>query len=123
MFILLKAGLVDYSYKIVEGTYKVDKEAVTYNWEDGNYKEHQEILRTRTAGSFKMKFFRWSDYVQFLSDMALVKSGTEYALTVYATNTNEQVSGNFFVKISPELREKSNLTFTPGEITVTIREA
>lgn len=123
MFILFKAGIVDYSSKIIEGSYKVYQEDITYDWEDGNYKKHKEILRTQTKGSFQMKLNSWAEYTSFLSTLSGVKVGSEYTLTVFAQNTNTSVASKFFVTLPPELRQKSNLTFTPGTFTITIEEA
>ncbi len=123
MKILFGFGLHDYSRKIIEGSYKVYEEDVTYNWEDGNHRQHHDLLRTRTKGSFTMKLSKWEDYEQLLTDLATVKNGTEYTLTVFAQNTNRQVTGAFFMKIPPELRERNDLTFNPGTFTITIEEA
>lgn len=123
MFVLFKIGNDDYSTSIIEGSYKVYKEPVTYDWEDGNYVKHKEVLRHRTSGSFSMRFKSWSAYTTFLSKLSAVKTGTKYALTVYSINTNEPVTGNFFLKLPPELRESNDNTFTPGQFTITIEEA
>ena len=123
MFILLKANNVDYSNKIKEGSYKVYKENVTHNWEDGNHTMHHDIIRTRTSGSFEVEFKRWSDFTSFLTNINAAKTGDYYALTVYALNTNESVTGNFFMKLPVELHEKADLTFSPGAFTISIEEA
>lgn len=123
MFILLKANNVDYSNKIKEGSYKVYKENVTHDWEDGNHTMHHDIIRTRTSGSFEVEFKRWSDFTSFLTNINAVKTGDYYALTVYALNTNESVTGNFFVKLPPELHQRADLTFSPGAFTISIEEA
>ena len=123
MFILLKANNVDYSNKIKEGSYKVYKENVTHNWEDGNHTMHHDIIRTRTSGSFEVEFKRWSDFTSFLTNINAVKTGDYYALTVYALNTNESVTGNFFMKLPVELYERADLTFSPGAFTISIEEA
>lgn len=123
MFVLLSVGQNDYSNKIHEGTYKVYKENVTIDWEDGNHVLHKEIVRTRTSGSFEMEFMTWSAYETFLTHLTAAKTGAYYALTVYAVNTNESVTGNFFINLPPTLVQKNNLTFTPGSFTLTITEA
>ena len=123
MFILLKANNVDYSNKIKEGSYKVYKENVTHNWEDGNHTMHHDIIRTRTSGSFEVEFKRWSDFTSFLTNINAVKTGDYYALTVYALNTNESVTGNFFMTLPVELHERADLTFSPGAFTISIEEA
>ena len=123
MFVLLKANNTDYSNKIREGSYKVYKENVTHNWEDGNHTMHHDIIRTRTSGSFEVEFMRWSDFTSFLTNMNAAKTGDCYALTVFAVNTNESVTGNFFVKLPPELHQRADLTFSPGAFTISIEEA
>ena len=123
MFILFKSNNTDYSNKIREGSYKVYKENVTHNWEDGNHTMHHDIIRTRTSGSFEIEFKRWSDYVSFLSIVNAAKTGDYYALTVFAVNTNESVTGNFFMTLPAELHQKNDLTFTPGAFTISIEEA
>ena len=123
MNVLLGIGQKNYTNKIVEGSYKVYKNDVTYDWTDGNNKEHRDLLRTRTEGSFSLKFNTWSEFTTFLSDLQNVKSGTEYTLTVFAINTNTAVSSTFFVDIPNEYRQNPNLTFSPGTFTVSIREA
>lgn len=123
MNVLLGVGQKDYTNKIVEGSYKVYKNDVTYDWTDGNNKEHRDLLRTRTEGSFSMSFKTWSEFTTFLNDMGAVKSGTEYTLTVFAINTNTAVTSSFFLDIPNEYRQKNDLTFTPGTFTVKIREA
>ena len=123
MFILLKANNVDYSNKIKEGSYKVYKENVTHNWEDGNHTMHHDIIRTRTSGSFEVEFKRWSDFTSFLTNINAVKTGDYYALTVHALNTNESVTGNFFMTLPVELHERADLTFSPGAFTISIEEA
>ena len=123
MFVLFKIGNDDYSTSIIEGSYKVYKKPVTYDWEDGNYVKHKEVLRNRTSGSFSISFKSWTAYTTFLGKLSAVKTGAQYALTVYSVNTNEAVAGNFFVDLPPELREKNDNTFTPGQFTITIEEA
>ena len=123
MFVLFKAGNTDFSKKIIEGSYKVYKNEVTFDWEDGNYKKHHEILRYRTSGSFQVYMKSWSDYTSFLSILESVRSGSEYSLTVFAQNTNTSETSKFFVKLPPELRQKNDSTFSPGKFTITIEEA
>lgn len=123
MFILLKAGVYDYSESIIEGSYKVYKNEVTFDWEDGNHKKHHEILRYRTSGSFQMMFNSWTEYKNFVDALELVRAGSEYTLTVFAQNANTQVSSTFFLKLPPELRQKNDSTFSPGKFTITIEEA
>ena len=123
MFVLFKIGNDDYSTSIIEGSYKVYKEPVTFDWEDGNYVKHKEHLRDRTSGSFSMRFKSWTAYTTFLSKLEAVRTGTKYALTVFAQNKNVAVTGNFFVKLPTELRESNDNTFTPGQFTITIEEA
>ena len=123
MFTLFGIGQKDYSKMIIEGSYKVYKEDVTHGWEDGNCRKHRDIIRTRTSGSFTLMLNSWAEYGQLLSDLATVKTGTEYALTVFAVNTNEQVTGSFFMKLPPNLNQKNNLVFTPGAFTISIEEA
>ena len=123
MFVLFKAGNTDYSKKIIEGSYKVYKNEVTFDWEDGNHKKHHEIIRYRTSGSFQVYMKSWSEYTSFLSVLEGVRSGSEYSLTVFAQNTNTSETSTFFVKLPPELRQKNDSTFSPGKFTITIEEA
>ena len=122
MFVLFKAGNTDYSKKIIEGSYKVYKNEVTFDWEDGNYKKHHEILRYRTSGSFQVYMKSWSEYTSFLSILEGVRSGSEYSLTVFAQNTNTSETSKFFVKLPSELRQRNDSTFSPGKFTITIEE-
>lgn len=123
MFLLLGIGNTDYSNIIHEGTYKVYKENVTHNWEDGNHKMHRDTIRTKTSGSFEVEFKTWAAFETFLKALNAVKTGNEYALSVYSLNTNEGVTGSFFVTLPPELRQKNDLTFTPGVFTIQIEES
>lgn len=121
--VLFQAGNNDFSNKILRGTYNVQKKDVTFDWEDGNKVEHRDPLRTRVEGTFQMFFADFDEYNDFLTEMAKVKTGTIYILTVYAINTNEAVVGNYFLDFAPELRQNNNLTYSPGNVTVNIREA
>ena len=73
--------------------------------------------------AFEVEFKTWAAFEAFLTALNAVKTGNEYALSVYSLNTNEDVTGSFFVTLPPELRQKNDLTFTPGTFTIQIEES
>lgn len=120
---LLTVNSHDYTKYIVSGSYEVNAEDVYQSWADGNGVKHRSVYRTRIAGKLTMRFLNRSAYSAFLSDLAAVKTGGYYPMTVYVNNTLTTATINAFTDVEPAM--EANYTTLPemGKFTIKLEEA
>jgi len=102
---LVKIGEVDISEYIISDSYSVNEQDVTNSWVDANRVTHQDVVRQRISGDFKLKFNKESDYADFCQ---LIKekrtSDHRLPMTLYVVNLNEEKEITAFYSFLPALR-------------------
>lgn len=84
---------IDFTQFVQVPSWKVSEFDITQDWEDGNLKTHQYILRTQITGTFTLKFYKTADFHRFFETLNRNKittgenSGAVLA-TVYLLNKN-----------------------------------
>ena len=113
---------------IVMNTYDVNNQPVYEEWTDANYRVHRVMAREqRIAGSFQVKFYKRTDYEEFLDKFGKTEySYTPVILTVYVNNLGETRQGYFYI----EFTTKDEIPYMDGGkedsidgITIAITEA
>jgi hypothetical protein len=95
---LLTINNVDFTSKINQRKYNVQKQPVYTTWTDGNHVTHRSITRTRVSGSFTMSFLSAAEFDAFNAAVNAVKTvGGYLPLTVYVNNTKESLTINAFL--------------------------
>ena len=95
---LLTINNVDFTSKINQRKYNVQKQPVYTTWTDGNHVTHRSITRTRVSGSFTMSFLSAAEFDAFNAAVNAVKTvGGYLPVTVYVNNTNESLAINAFL--------------------------
>ena len=123
---LLTINNIDFTGKINQRKYNVQKQPVYSTWVDGNGITHRVITRTRVSGSFTMTFSSAADYDAFTGAVAAVKTNGGYCpITIYANNTKETLNINAFVDFETALRwtlqYDQNTGSTPALAGVTVK--
>lgn len=126
---LFTVNNVDFTSKINQKKYNIQKKPVYTNWTDGNGIVHRVVTRTRVSGSFPMSFFSVADYDAFKNAVEAVRTNGDYCpITIYANNTKETLNINAFVDYETSLRwtqvydQQTGSTPAVAAVTVTISE-
>lgn len=124
MLILFKVGTTDYTANILnDETYNVRKDDVFDVWEDANRVEHRNIVRTRVAGSFNLKFRDEASYTSFLTTLAAAKQAEGYySCSIYCNNTKTVENVNLFISFEPVLVQESSMQLSFKEFALEVRE-
>jgi hypothetical protein len=129
MAIMFKVGTgnteVDYSNRVIAGSYDVQTKPVYTTWYDGDGKEHRKLTRNtpRTEGSFDMWFKTIEEYNDFAAQVASERlSDLTNLISVRSNTTNQLVSSKFFVDFSPIRTRKGDWTDIMERFTVSIKE-
>ena len=96
----------DYTSYVDWVSYNVNQEDVVTTWTDANYRDHENVTRTRISGTVTVGFSVEGLLTAFLGVLARARAsdGTN-KLTLYVVNTNTVVySRGFFVKKVGEIR-------------------
>lgn len=129
MAIMFKVGTgnteVDYSNRVIAGSYDVQTKPVYTTWYDGDGKEHRKLTRStpKTEGSFDMWFKTIEEYNDFAAQVASERlSDLTNLISVRSNTTNQLVSSKFFVDFSPIRTRKGDWTDIMERFTVSIKE-
>lgn len=120
---LFRVGTIDYTNKIIEGSFDIQKKDIVDSWIDANRIERRNIVRTRIEGKFNMRFLSKSAYSDFLANLQSVKTREGYyPCVVYCNNTQNSEPANLFIDFAPVLRQNESLQLSYDEFSVTIME-
>ena len=100
--ILLKINDVDFTARVNQRTYSVQRVDEYARWVDGNWKQRRDIARTRAAGKFNMTFLTDAQYQAFLAAIAAVKQNGGYCtgVQVWVDNTKQLETIDAFLDFS-----------------------
>ena len=102
---LLTINNIDFTSKINQKQFNIQKKPVYTSWTDGNNVTHRVVTRNRVSGSFTMSFLSAADYDAFNSAVAAVKTNGDYCpIGIWANNTKEFLSINAFLDYETTLR-------------------
>ena len=127
--IMFKVGTgnsaVDYSNRVIAGSYDIQTKPVYTSWVDGNGVEHrQKIRNSRTEGSFDMFFKSMTEYDSFISQVSSsTLADLRVPCTVKSNTTNIEVTSYFFIDFSPVRNRDGAWKDYMERFTVTIKEA
>jgi len=129
MAIMFKVGTgnteVDYSNRVIAGSYDVQTKPIYTSWLDGDGKEHRKQTRStpKTEGSFDMWFKTIEEYNDFAAQVASERlPDLTNLISVRSNTTNQLVSSKFFVDFSPVRNRKGDWTDIMERFTVSIKE-
>ena len=99
--ILFKIGNTDYTSHITsEKDFNVEREEITYEWEDGFGGKHIKPYNTQIKGSFDMFFATSTDYTAFLNAVNAAKVHNALPCRLFVRNIAQEVDTHVYVKIS-----------------------
>ena len=105
---LFYLGGINYTSKIIEGTYEVNSEDVYTSWTDANLTVHRHRGRTKWSGSFRMYFGTQEEYLEFLQ--ALKDSETDegggYNVGLMCNNLHKFAYKQVYIKFEPTRYQK-----------------
>lgn len=103
--VLLKINNVDFTDRVLQKSYDVQKQDEYESWTDGNWITHREITRTRVSGSMNLTFLSEAQYTAFNAAIAAVKTTGGYCpVQLWINNTKELETINAFLTISTKHR-------------------
>ena len=99
--ILFKINNVDFTARVNQRSYSVQKQPVYTTWTDGDWINHREIARTQISGSFNMTFVTEQQYEDFLAAIAAVQTTGGYCPVQLWDNTSKALATiDAFIDIS-----------------------
>lgn len=121
---IFKVGNIDYSNRVIAGSYNVQTKPVYTSWNDADGVEHRVALRqARTEGSFDMFFKTMTEYNAFASQVATVQlPNLTVPCTVKSNTTDEDIVSYFYVDFSPVRNRKGNWDDYMERFTVSVKE-
>jgi hypothetical protein len=122
---IFKVGNIDYSNRVIAGSYNVQSKPVYTSWNDADGVEHRRLARAtkRTEGTFDMFFKSIDDYNAFVSqDDTVQLPDLTVPCTVKSNTTNAEVVSFFFVDFSPVRNRKGNWEDYMEKFTVSVKE-
>lgn len=129
MAIMFKVGSgnteVDYSSRVIAGSYDVQTKPIYTSWYDGDGKEHRKLTRNtpRTEGSFDMWFKTIEEYNDFAAQVEDSKlTNLTVLASVRSNTTDELVSGYFYIDFAPVRTRRGDWTDIMERFTVSIKE-
>ena len=105
MAILFKIGSTDLTAFEDREKHSVNKAEEFSNWTDGNWVDHQELVRTRVSGSVFLKFKKIADFNTFNSLLTSERNANGYySVTVWVSNTQTSETINAFLTVSGDTK-------------------
>ena len=71
---MFKVGTVDYTSRIVSGSYQIQTNDLYEEWTDANGRSHRMKYTEKTSGSLDLVFKTLQEYEDFMSNLASVKA-------------------------------------------------
>lgn len=92
----------DFTNCIVVDSYQVNETDVTLDYTDANGEVHKQFVRTKVEGTFDMYFRNTSLQDDFLDELSKSRlTGRYHKCVLYVNNRGYEVSGNFFLTMTP----------------------
>ena len=94
----------DYTQHVKVPSYKINKTYSYKEWEDGNYKKHREITRTKVSGSFTLIYDEISDLDDFFDTVESLQAASDTGaiqMTLYLNNLHTVETVTAFIKYTP----------------------
>lgn len=111
---------VDWTPYIDVRTYAVNQAAEVKEWQDGNGRYHQDFIRGRLSGSFKIGFKDPALMAQWENAVAI---GSYHAATVYVNNLSGTTETELFIKTTAMTTRDETNGRVWTEYTVNVEEA
>lgn len=124
MAIMFKIGDIDYSNRVLSGSYAMQSNDVYDTWTDANLKEHRSSYRTKVSGSLDMLFKTIEEYQAFLDNLKNLKTNSlTYPITALDNLSNEEISFDGYLSFSPKRRRNDLWQDMVDVVTITITES
>lgn len=124
MAIMFKVGNIDYSNRVLSGSYSVQNEDIYDSWTDANLKEHRSAYRKRMSGSFNMLFKTIDEYQAFLDNLKELKTdGLTYPIIALDNLSNEEISFDGYISFTPKRRRNDLWQDMVDIVTINIKES
>lgn len=103
--VMFKIGEVDYSQRVIAGTYQVQNVDLYVAWTDGNYVEHRHKTREQMQGTFDMYFLNIEEYKAFAANVnACKKADLSVPCVVFDNMTDAEKTCDCFIEFTPTRR-------------------
>lgn len=114
---------VDFSNHVLAGTYDIGDVPIYTEWTDANGRDHREVFRKRTQGSFDMSFRTVTEFEEFNQAYKAVRkdSGlTRVSLMNNSTNLVERK--DVYLEFSPIRNRRDDWEDYYEQFTVDVKE-
>lgn len=88
---VFKIGDTDFSNHVLSGSYKINEVDEFTSWTDANGREHRNIYRTKTSGSFDVLFKTVTDYEIFQNAYMYAKNKAGLVRVTLMDNQSNQL--------------------------------
>lgn len=121
---MFKLGNIDFSNRVIAGTYAVQNTDVYNSWTDCNYVEHRDKVRERMEGSFDVLFLTIEEFNDFMSALKSNKrTGVYYSnVTLKDNYSNTDNVIDAYITMTPIRDRKPDWTDYMQPFTVTVKE-
>lgn len=114
---------IDFTDKIIVGSYEVNSSEEYDEFQDGNGKYHRNVLRERISGVFEMRFLNTKEYEAFISHWRAYKIAGANHVSLFVNNKNAIMPADVFITISPKMTLKGNGTRAYESFKVNVEES
>ena len=122
---LVVIGGKNFTQHIKVPSYKVNKAAQWNEWEDGNYKKHRDLKRTKISGSFTLLYDDISELDDFFDTVETIQAAHPNGVVpiyLYLNNLHTVELANCFVKYTPDNSRPHIRVGGLAEVEVTVEE-
>lgn len=121
---IFMVGEIDYSNRVIAGSYSVHTKPLFKTWEDANYAEHRNVVRSAiTSGSFDMWFKSMTEYNAFVAQVETVQAeDLTVPCTVLSNTTDTEVTSNYYLDFSPIRNRRGDWDDIMERFTVSVKE-
>lgn len=99
---MFKVGTVDYTSRIVSGSYQIQTNDLYEEWTDANGRSHRMKYTEKTSGSLDLVFKTLQEYEDFMSNLASVKADDlSVSLVVLDNISSTEKEIDAFIEFAP----------------------
>lgn len=115
---------IDYSNRVLAGSYNVQTKPKYKTWEDANGLEHRTVIRSAVvSGSFDMWFKTITEYNNFVTQVTSSRlTDLTVPCTIRSNTTDTEVSSYFYIDFSPVRNRTGKWTDIMERFTVSVKE-
>lgn len=121
---LFKINNIDYTSRVIIGSYELNSKEDYEEYKDANGTKHRNVVTSKVSGKLDIFFKSMSDYNTFLNDIDRSKNiYGRVPLTVVPNNTNIETDIEAYVEFEPKRTTDGSFRDRMMQFSVNIEEA